>query len=86
MFRHPDTPGHSPRVSKSRAKALKRRDRFPRLPLRITLRETWVAMRLHWRELVALSWLTLLVYTCVTFAFLWLETALIAPIPVFPCA
>ena len=79
MFRHPDTSGSTPRLSKTRAKALKRRDRFPRLPLTITLRETFVAMRLHWRELLALSWLTLLVYTGLTFAFLWLEQVLISP-------
>ena len=36
-------------------------------------------MRLHWRVLLALSWLTLLVYTGLTFAFLWLEQALISP-------
>ena len=78
MFRHPDNSGSSPRLSKTRAKALKRRDRFPRLPLAITLRETMVAMRLHWRELLALSWLTLGVYTGLTFAFLWLEQVLIS--------
>ena len=79
MFRHPDTSGSSPRLSKTRATALKRRDRFPRLPLAITLRETFTAMRLHWRELLALSWLTLFVYTGLTFAFLWLEQAVMSP-------
>ena len=69
MFRHPDTSGKSPRLSKTKAKALHRKDRFPKLPLVITLRETFVAMRLHLGELVALAWLTLLVYAGASFVF-----------------
>ena len=67
MFRHPDTSGNSQDAAQSHGKALKARRSFPRLPLGLTLRQTVVAMRLHWRELVALSWLTLVVYTAVSF-------------------
>lgn len=69
MFRHPDTTGKSPRLSKTKAKALRRKDRFPKLPLAITLRETYVAMRLHLGELAALAWLTFLVYAGASFVF-----------------
>jgi len=69
LFRHPDSSGKTPRISRPRAQALRRKDRFPKLPLGITLRETWVAMRWHWRELLVLAWLPLLVYVGLSFAF-----------------
>ena len=48
---------------------MRRKDRFPKLPLGITLRETWTAVRGHWRALLVLAWLPLLVYVGLSFAF-----------------
>ena len=69
VFRHPDHSGKSPSASKPKAQALRRKDRLPRLPLAIILRETYLVMQLNWRGLLTLAWLVLVTYTLLNLSF-----------------